>query len=350
MSMPSSSDRGRDQARQLAGLEQLLDHRPLLARERAVVATRAQLLAPAELVEAQREPLGAAAVVDEHDRRAVRADQLEQLGVDRRPDRAPRRLAAARADRASGAGAASGSTIDSTGTRISRSSSLRTPVSTIAARRACGPTMNRPTSSSGFWVADRPIRWTSAPGGLRSSRSSVSARCAPRLVEATAWISSTMHHRVPSNSSCARAGQHQVQRLGRRDQDVGRLAQHRLALALRRVAGADRDRQLGADPAQRRAQVAVDVVGQRLQRRDVDEADAGARAVGGRRRRPAGRSPTGTRPASCPTRSGAEISTCSPEAIAGHACAWAGVGASNAPRNHSRVRGLKAESGTKVPA
>ena len=95
-------------------------------------------------------------------------------------------------------GVASGSTIDSTGTWILRSSSLRTPVSTTRHRR-WGPTMKRPTSSSGFWVADRPMRWTSAPAAS-VSRSSVSARCEPRLVEATAWISSTMHHRVPSNS------------------------------------------------------------------------------------------------------------------------------------------------------
>ncbi len=44
---------------------------------------------------------------------------------------------------------ASGSTIDSTGTWISRSSSLRTPVSTTRQLRR-GPTMKRPTSSSGF--------------------------------------------------------------------------------------------------------------------------------------------------------------------------------------------------------
>ena len=199
----------------------------------------------------------------------------------------------------SGAGVASGSTIDSTGTWISRSSCLRTPVSTIRQVRR-GPTRKRPISSSGFCVADSPIRWTSRPAAS-VSRSSVSARCAPRLVAATAWISSTMHQLGAVEQLLRAAGQHQVQRLGRRDQDVGRLAQHRLALALRRVAGADRDLQVGADAAQRRAQVAVDVVGQRLQRRDVDEPDAPV-AVGAARR-PAGRSPTGTRRASCPSRS-----------------------------------------------
>ena len=57
-------------------------------------------------------------------------------------------------------------------------------------------------------------------------------------------------------------------------------------------------RDVAADAAQRRAQVLLDVVGERLQRRDVDEPPA----PGGRPR--AGRVPRGTRPASCPSRSG----------------------------------------------
>ena len=103
---------GGDQARELPGLQQLLDHLPLLVGERAVVgpgylrrsapphrpARRrgrrarwpgAPARAPrrSELVEALGEALGAAAVVDEDDRRGVLADQLQQLRVDRRPDR-----------------------------------------------------------------------------------------------------------------------------------------------------------------------------------------------------------------------------------------------------------------------
>ena len=90
----------------------------------------------------------------------------------------------------------SGSTIDSTGTWILRSSGLRTPVS-ITVHVRFGPTRKRPTSSSGFCVADSPIRWTSR-SATSASRSSVIARCAPRLVWATAWISSTITHSVPS--------------------------------------------------------------------------------------------------------------------------------------------------------
>src|SRR5450755_3865730 len=43
---------------------------------------------------------------------------------------------------------------------------------------------------------------------------------------------------------------------------------------------------------------------------------------------------------------GAEMRTCSPEAIAGQAWLWAAVGPANAPVNQSRVRGLKSASDT----
>jgi hypothetical protein len=66
-------------------------------------------------------------------------------------------------------------------------------------------------------------------------------------------------------------GQHQVERLGGGDEHVRRLAQHRLAVALGRVAGADGHRDVAADAAQRGAQVLLDVVGERLQGRHVYE-------------------------------------------------------------------------------
>ena len=95
------------------------------------------------------------------------------------------------------------------------------------------------------------------------------------------------------------AREHQVQRLGRGDQDVRRVARHVAPVLLRRVAGAHADADVGADPAQRRAQVLLDVVGERLQRRDVDEPGAVLRGLLGE---PV-RAPTGTRRASCRSRS-----------------------------------------------
>ena len=92
--------RRRDEARDPPGFQVLLDDRPLLARERSVVGprdlTRAAVLVALvrELVETEREPLGEAPVVDEHDRRAVLLDEAEDLGIDGRPDRARPQLRA----------------------------------------------------------------------------------------------------------------------------------------------------------------------------------------------------------------------------------------------------------------
>ena len=80
--------------------------------------------------------------------------------------------------------------------------------------------------------------------------------------------------------------QHQEQRLGGGDEDVRRLARQLAALVGGGIAGADRDRyvRLGpvqaaggvGDAGQRRPQVALDIDGQRLQRRDVEHAAAAA--------------------------------------------------------------------------
>ena len=57
------------------------------------------------------------------------------------------------------------------------------------------PTRKRATSSIGFCVADRPTR-VNCPPVRCCNRSRESARCAPRLFGAMAWISSTMTVRV----------------------------------------------------------------------------------------------------------------------------------------------------------
>ena len=84
------------------------------------------------------------------------------------------------------------SPMSSMGTTISISIGLRTPASMMVTGRQSlffRPPRNRAVSSSGRWVADRPIRW----GGvslIASSRSRVRDMWAPRLVPASAWISS----------------------------------------------------------------------------------------------------------------------------------------------------------------
>ena len=77
---------GGDEAGQLAGLQQLLDLRALLARERAVVGARdlggahRVLVLAAAARSGAAHALGGAAVVDEHDRRVVLAHELSSSG------------------------------------------------------------------------------------------------------------------------------------------------------------------------------------------------------------------------------------------------------------------------------
>ena len=83
--------------------------------------------------------------------------------------------------------------------------------------------------------------------------------------------------------ACARAGQQDVKRLWRRDENMGGLAQHRLPFAGGRIPRPHRHldiRQLlphrlgrAANAPQRHAQVALDVVVERLQRRNIDQVD-----------------------------------------------------------------------------
>ena len=66
------------------------------------------------------------------------------------------------------------------------------PVSTMAhGSGAPEPVSRSATSEMGRCVADSPTRWGRGPQA-NSTRSSVRARCDPRLSRATAWISSTM--------------------------------------------------------------------------------------------------------------------------------------------------------------
>jgi hypothetical protein len=75
---------GGHERRQPAGLQRLLDLEPLLSRERAVM--RPDEVLAGQFVQALGKPLGEAPAVGEDDRAAVLADQLEDAGVDGRPD------------------------------------------------------------------------------------------------------------------------------------------------------------------------------------------------------------------------------------------------------------------------
>ncbi len=96
------------------------------------------------------------------------------------------------------------SAMSSTGTITSTSSSLRVPASTMVTGRgrpsSPKPPRKRAISSRGRCVAERPMRWGGA-SHTASSRSSERARWAPRLVEATAWISSMITASTPARVS-----------------------------------------------------------------------------------------------------------------------------------------------------
>ena len=88
----------------------------------------------------------------------------------------------------------------STGTTTSSSMVLADGGCTTSTSWA--PPRNRATSSTGRTVALRPTRWAGCSSRW-SSRSSDSARWAPRLVPATAWTSSTITVSTPRSDSRA---------------------------------------------------------------------------------------------------------------------------------------------------
>ena len=92
------------------------------------------------------------------------------------------------------------SLMSSTGTTTERSHSLVEGGATTRTGRP--PVRKVETSSIGRTVADRPIRWAGRSSSS-SSRSSVTARCAPRLVWATACTSSRITVSTPRSASRA---------------------------------------------------------------------------------------------------------------------------------------------------
>ena len=143
----------------------------------------------------------------------------------------------------------------SRGTSSARSSARRWPSSTIAqsrSRRRRVPTRKRATLRS----ASASPRGRCAASG--ASATVLEALERQREVRAAARADDRVDlvddHRPDGAQHLAAAlgGEQQVQRLRRRDQDVRRRPQHRGALGLRRVAGADG----GRDPRRRRGRAA----------------------------------------------------------------------------------------------
>ena len=260
----------------------------LLARERAVVRPRDLLLG--ELVQPQREALGEAAVVDEDDRRAVRPDQLDEL-----PGRSRARSSAARSPLLVGGDPARLAHV------LDRDDDLEVEL----------------LRDAGVDELDRRVRPRRSGRSPRAAAASPRGRSAGRLRRERARAArprardgrraSSRRPRAPRRGSACRRSRSssRAREVSSRKSDSGvvirmsgGVAEHRRALLLRRVARADGDAQLRLEAGERAAQVPLDVVVERLERRDVEQAEAVSR-----RRRQAGRWPRGTPRASSPSRS-----------------------------------------------
>jgi hypothetical protein len=265
---------GGHETRQLARLEHLLDDEALLAGHRAVVG--AGDLALGELVQAQGQSLGAPAVVDEDDRRAVGLDEAEQLGVDGRPDRAPRGLAALeRVERRAGVGFDHGPHRD-----VDAHVELLAHAGVDHRARALRADEEAPDLLERVLGGRERDALHFAAGELgqplerqRQVRAALGPRHGVDLVD---------DDQLGVAQELLRAGgEHEVERLRRGDEYVRGRPEHLRAVALRRVARAQGDREVGADAAQGGAEIALDVVGERLERGDVDESRAPALVGGG---------------------------------------------------------------------
>ncbi len=164
--------------------------------------------------------------------------------------------------------------MSSTGTTTSRSSCFALPASTISIGRP--PETKRAISSSGRCVAESPTRWIGSGVSL-TSRSRLTARCAPRFVPAIACTSSTI--RYLTLSRFARACE-----VRSRKSDSGvviRISGGLRSIAWRSFWGVSpvrtADLQTEADAGERPAEVPLDVVVERLQRAHVEHLEATTR-------------------------------------------------------------------------
>ena len=334
-SMPSSSDAVATSDAQLAGLQALLGVEPRLARQAAVMR-------------------GDGVV-----RRAARP------GDARRARRARRVLTKTSVERCSRTSAAMPvvDLVPHARARRRRPSSLARDLDReieLAPRRDLHDAWQRAGRRRPRNSRDHVDRLSASPTGRcaargrpasASSRSSDSARCAPRLSSATAWISSTMTvSTAPQHLAAAADVSRMYSDSGVVTRMCGGRSQHRPARGHQRVAGADRGANLrqvdglrsrasADDLGERAVEVLLDVVAERLERRDVQRPTCGPRAC---RRRPAGpadRCRPGTPPASCRSRS-APRSACRGRRGSPASRRPAARSASRtASRNHSRTSG-----------
>ncbi len=307
--------RSGDERSQLTGFQQVLDLDALRAREGSMMGPHQRFAG--QLVQRARETFGEPAAVDEDQRGPVRTNQLQQPRVDRRPDGGARVADRRRTARDIVGSCQPGhvldrdldpeverlplASVDDDDRAIANGASVRRElVANLALNVARGgmPTLI-PAPGGGragplptigrrpLDTAEKPRDFVERPLGRRQAdtlRRTFAQRgeTFDRHGEVRAALGRDERVNLVDDDrvdgaqrvACVR-GQEQVQRFRRRDQDVGRRALKPRALGRWGIAGTDRDGRDGIrfpalvgrarDARERRAEIALDIDGQRLQ-------------------------------------------------------------------------------------
>ena len=240
---------------EFSGLEAFLGHQAMLFRQAAVVG--GDLIFAAPVREVAGDALGQPAGIDEHDRGSVIGRERGQAIVDLDPDLVGHdRLQRRRRQFQPEVPVTHVALVDDpTGRAIRADEKLHHGVHGPGGGRNPHPHGRPPAQCR------QPLQGNRQVGAPLVARQRVNLVHDDRL------------HR-PQHAAPGLGGQQDIQRLRRRDQDVGRLAAHFGPLAPGRIAGAHQgaDADIGlarlqqpvADPGQRRLEVPVDIVGERL--------------------------------------------------------------------------------------
>ena len=285
-------ERGRrDDRGKLAPLQPVLDFDPLLARDRAVVGER-DLLSRC-LVQCGSQPLGEPPAVDEDHRRAVCADELDQTRMDRGPDRATGGRAGGRSAR---------DVEDLAQPRHVLDRDLDRDVVRLAAAGVhdldrprlppAAAACRLPAAQEPGDLFERPLRRREANALQRTFRRAQDFEPFQRQEEVSAALRGDDGVDLVDDDGVDGAqdvpgirSQEQVERLGRRDQDVRRRPCHPGPVGGGRVARSDREsrhaealravqRRGRGDARDRRPEVPLDVHGESFERRDVEDTAA----------------------------------------------------------------------------
>ncbi len=300
---PEFERRRAHQRRDRARLQRVFDFESLLAGDRPVVGASELLVG--QFVDRRGDALSQPAVVDEHQGRLVGADQLQQFVLQRRPN------AVARFGTRGDLGVDNGA-VDAVEHRLAELRHVfdrHHDLDVELFRHVRVDDGHRPelaVAQPAEELADffqRPLR-RAQPDALE--RRAFAAHLHDELFEALQRerqvraalgaghrVDLVNDHDFDTRQGGPRlARQQEIERLRRGDEHVGRMLYQGAAFVGRGIAGAGTDadvgqRQAGAlgldgDAGERRLQVALDVVGQRLERADVQHA-AAALLVGRRR-------------------------------------------------------------------